>query len=97
MFWDRAHSFCVTFLSVGRAWGAESSGAETLILTPVPPTFLKYSRVFVKGEMELPVWGMLDYAVGGDEDKGKTGALEVEWRRVPRRRVRRNPMRKAQI
>ena len=40
------------------------------VLTPVPPSFLKYSRVF---EMELPVWGILDYAAGGDEDEWKSG------------------------
>ena len=40
------------------------------VLTPVPPSFLKYSCVF---EMELPVWGILDYAAGGDEDEWKSG------------------------
>ena len=89
--------------------GAVSSSTEMHVLTPVPPSFLKYSRVFVKGEMELPIWGMLDYA-GGDEDEWKKGVAGVEWGRVPylqwgkgegagaqRRRVRRNLMRKAQM
>ena len=90
---------------------SESSGeAEMHVLTPVPPAFLKHSRVLVKGEMELPVWGMLDYAAGGDDDEWKNGVAGVEWGRVPylqwgkgegagsqRRRVRRNLMRKAQM
>ena len=88
----------------------ESSEAEMHVLTSVPPTFLKRSRVFVKGEMELPVWGMLDYSAGGDDDEWKNGVAGVEWGRVPylqwgkgegagsqRRRVRRNLMRKAQM
>ena len=88
----------------------ELLGAEMHVLTPVPPSFLRYSRVFVKGEMELPIWGMLDYAAGGDEDEWKNGVAGVEWGRVPylqwgkgegagaqRRRVRRNLMRKAQM
>jgi len=88
----------------------ESSEAEMHVLTPVPPAFLKHSRVFVKGEMELPVWGMLDYTAGGDDDEWKNGVAGVEWGRVPylqwgkgegagsqRRRVRRNLMRKAQM
>src|SRR6266550_7935276 len=53
------------------------------VLTPVPPAFLKHSRVFVKGEMELPVWGMLDYTAGGDDDEWKNGVAGVEWGRVP--------------
>ena len=60
-----------------------SSCTEMHVLTPVPPAFLKHSRVFVKGEMELPVWGMLDYTAGGDEDEWKNGVAGVEWGRVP--------------
>jgi hypothetical protein len=43
-------------------------------------SLIPHSRVFVKGEMELPVWGMLDYAAGGDE--WKSGGAGVEWGRV---------------
>lgn len=31
------------------------------ILTPVPPSLLQKTRVLVKGDMELPVWGWLDF------------------------------------
>ncbi|KAF8630247.1 hypothetical protein AX15_003024 [Amanita polypyramis BW_CC] len=83
---------------------------EMHVLTPLPPSLLKHTRVFVKGEMELPVWGMLDYVAGGDEEGWKNGVAGVERGRVPylqwgkgegvgaeRRRVRRNLMRKAQM
>lgn len=74
------------------------------ILTPVPPAILARCRVIVKGELELPIWGMLDFT---DANEGVAG---VEKGRVPylqwgkseglggeRRRVRRNLMRKAQM
>lgn len=74
------------------------------ILTPVPPAILARCRVIVKGELELPIWGMLDFT---DVNEGVAG---VEKGRVPylqwgkseglggeRRRVRRNLMRKAQM
>ncbi|KAG1895242.1 uncharacterized protein F5891DRAFT_1059852 [Suillus fuscotomentosus] len=74
------------------------------MLTPVSPTILARCRVIVKGELELPIWGMLDFT---DANEGVAG---VEKGRVPylqwgkseglggeRRRVRRNLMRKAQM
>ena len=76
------------------------------LLTPIPPAYLatKQPRVLVKGDLEIPVWGMLDYREGSDG-----GALGYERDRVPylrwgkgeglggeRRRVRRNLMRKGQ-
>ncbi|KAK2465839.1 hypothetical protein APHAL10511_001480 [Amanita phalloides] len=83
---------------------------EMHVLTPVPPSLLKHSRIFVKGEMDLPVWGMLDYAAGDDDDGWKNGVAGMDWGRVPylqwgkgegvgseRRRIRRNLMRKAQM
>ncbi|KAI5982244.1 hypothetical protein EDC04DRAFT_2844579, partial [Pisolithus marmoratus] len=75
------------------------------ILTPLPPSVLGYARVLIKGELELPIWGMLDFREG--EEGGIAG---VEREQVPylqwgkgeglgsqRRRVRRNLMRKAQM
>jgi polynucleotide 5'-hydroxyl-kinase GRC3/NOL9 len=74
------------------------------ILTPVPPAVLTRCRIIVKGELELPIWGMLDFR---DANEGVAG-VEKGW--VPylqwgkgeglggeRRRVRRNLMRKAQM
>ncbi|KIK10566.1 hypothetical protein PISMIDRAFT_690951 [Pisolithus microcarpus 441] len=75
------------------------------ILTPLPPSILGHARVLVKGDFELPIWGMLDFREGEEE-----GIAGVERERVPylqwgkgeglgseRRRVRRNLMRKAQM
>ncbi|KAJ3496367.1 hypothetical protein NMY22_g19822 [Coprinellus aureogranulatus] len=39
----------------------EAGRVDLQILTPVPPEMLSSTRVLVKGEMELPVWGMLDF------------------------------------
>jgi polynucleotide 5'-hydroxyl-kinase GRC3/NOL9 len=84
--------------------GISPSSPHMHILTPVPPAVLARCRVIVKGELELPIWGMLDFR---DANEGVAG---VEKGRVPylqwgkgeglggeRRRVRRNLMRKAQM
>ena len=81
-----------------------SSSLYLHILTPLPPPILARARVLIKGELELPIWGMLDFR---EEDGGVAG---VERGQVPylqwgkgegvgseRRRVRRNLMRKAQM
>lgn len=73
------------------------------VLTPLPLNVLE-TRALVKGELELPVWGMLDFR---DEEGGVAG---VERGHVPylqwgkgeglgseKRRVRRNLMRRAQV
>lgn len=84
--------------------GISPSSSHMHVLTPVPPALLSRCRVVIKGELELPIWGMLDFR---DANEGVAG---VEKGRVPylqwgkgeglggeRRRVRRNLMRKAQM
>jgi len=84
--------------------GISPSSSHMHVLTPVPPALLARCRVIIKGELELPIWGMLDFR---DANEGVAG---VEKGRVPylqwgkgeglggeRRRVRRNLMRKAQM
>ncbi|KAM6499009.1 hypothetical protein JOM56_006957 [Amanita muscaria] len=101
----RSVSHCSPLAATRTTAGVEK---ELHVLTPVPPSLLKHARILVKGEMELPVWGMLDYS--GDEDGWKKGVTGVEWEKVPylqwgkgegvgaeKRRVRRNLMRKAQM
>lgn len=73
------------------------------VLTPLPHHLLAKSRVLVKGEMELPIWGMLDFrnedGVAGVE-KGKVPYLQ--WGKgegigTERRKIRRNLMRRSQV
>ncbi|KAI0829227.1 hypothetical protein BC628DRAFT_1359721 [Trametes gibbosa] len=93
-------------LGLVRAVSCSSSKPSIQLLTPVPPYLLSSARVLVMGEMQLPVWGMLDFRTlddGGD-------VAGYERSRVPflrwgkgegaggeRRRVRRNLMRKGQM
>ena len=80
------------------------------ILTPVPLSHLAMVRVLVMGEIQLPIWGMLDYRVaeeaagtltGVDYDKvpflcwASGGAVAIHGSR--KKRVRRNLMRKSQV
>ena len=76
------------------------------VLTPLPPHLLAKCRIVVKGEMELPIWGMLDFRVDGES--GSVAGVEkskvpyLQWGKGEgiggeRRRVRRNLMRKGQM
>jgi polynucleotide 5'-hydroxyl-kinase GRC3/NOL9 len=83
------------------------------MLTPLPHRLLASARVLVKGEMELPVWGMLDFRNFNKGDGTHSGDVAgVEWDKVPflqwgkapegvmgaeKRRVRRNLMRRGQM
>ncbi|KAL4063260.1 Pre-mRNA cleavage complex II protein Clp1-domain-containing protein [Scleroderma yunnanense] len=82
-----------------------SSSLYLHVLTPLPPAILAHTRVLIKGDLELPIWGMLDFREG--EEGGVAG---IEKGQVPylqwgkgegvgseRRRVRRNLMRRAQM
>ncbi|KAG6915192.1 hypothetical protein DXG01_012788 [Tephrocybe rancida] len=74
------------------------------VLTPIPHSLLVDGRVLVKGELELPIWGMLDHTSNGGQVAG------VENEKVPflqwgkgegvggeKRRIRRNLMRRGQM
>ncbi|KAI8984899.1 hypothetical protein BD414DRAFT_417604 [Trametes punicea] len=76
------------------------------IITPVPPSLLHSARVLVMGELQLPVWGMLDFRTldDGAEIAGYERAKVpyLRWGKGEgvggeRRRVRRNLMRKGQL
>ncbi|TBU27745.1 hypothetical protein BD311DRAFT_664935 [Dichomitus squalens] len=83
-----------------------SPSSRIHLLTPVPSHLLGSARVLVMGELQLPVWGMLDYRTlddGGDiagYDREKVPYLrwgKGEGAGGERRRVRRNLMRRAQM
>ncbi|TDL17675.1 hypothetical protein BD410DRAFT_729767 [Rickenella mellea] len=84
-----------------------SGNAHVLhIVTPVPTSMLATARCMVKGEVELPIWGMLDWREfenGKAKDKERAENVPfLQWSRgegvgADRRRVRRNLMRKAQM
>ena len=83
------------------------------MLTPLPHQLLASARVLVKGEMELPVWGMLDFRNFNEGNGVHSGDVAgVVWDKVPflqwgkapegvmgseKRRVRRNLMRRGQM
>ncbi|KAJ7765438.1 hypothetical protein DFH07DRAFT_810597 [Mycena maculata] len=75
------------------------------IITPLPPQLFSKCRVLVKGEMELPVWGMLDFRSDNDGDIAgveKSKVPYMQWGKGEglggeKRRVRRNLMRKGQM
>ncbi|EGO04216.1 hypothetical protein SERLA73DRAFT_118483 [Serpula lacrymans var. lacrymans S7.3] len=86
--------------------GVSPSSPHLHVLTPLDPSVLGRCRVVVKGEMEVPVWGMLDFRSEGGEggvagyERGKVPYLQ--WGKgegvgAERRRVRRNLMRKGQM
>lgn len=87
--------------------GVHATTQTLHILTPVSPSLSSKCHVLVKGELELPVWGFLDYREGHGD-----GVAGVKWGKVPylqmgggepgaiggaRRRVRKNLMRRGQI
>ncbi|KAI0676648.1 hypothetical protein C8Q78DRAFT_987253 [Trametes maxima] len=83
-----------------------STQTRLQLLTPVPSHLLGAARVLVMGELQLPVWGMLDFRTlddGGEiagYERGKVPYLrwgKGEGAGGERRRVRRNLMRKGQM
>lgn len=80
------------------------------MLTPIPTPLLSHARVIVKGELELPIWGMLDFRTLDNGENGDVAGVEknrvpfLQWGKnaegvvgAEKRRVRRNLMRKGQM
>ena len=91
-------------LALVRALSPTSSHMH--MVTPVPPHVLADGRVLVKGELELPIWGLLDFRNEGGEMTTKGVDLQkapfLRWGKnegigTERRRIRRNLMRKGQM
>jgi polynucleotide 5'-hydroxyl-kinase GRC3/NOL9 len=94
------------FLSncLGLALVRSLSATRMQLITPVPPELLGRCRVLVKGEIEIPIWGMLDFRA---EKEGNVVGVEtskvpyLRWGKTEglgggKKRVRRNLMRKSQ-
>jgi polynucleotide 5'-hydroxyl-kinase GRC3/NOL9 len=81
------------------------SATRMQMLTPVPPELLSRCRVLVKGEIEIPIWGMLDFRAENYDDVAGIEASKVPYLRWGKaeglgggkRKVRRNLMRKSQL
>lgn len=74
------------------------------IISPIPVTSLSLCRVLVKGELTLPLWGMIDGRHEGDD------AASIDFRKAPylqwgpttavgaiKRRIRKNIIRRGQV
>jgi len=96
---DPASSNCIGLALVR---GVSNDGSKLQLLTPVPPQRLANVRILVMGELQLPVWGWLDFR---GAESGAGSGVDVpflRWGRSAgaggeRRRVRRNIMRRAQM
>jgi len=80
------------------------SATQMQLITPVPPAVLGRCRVLIKGEIEIPVWGMLDFRAENDDNVAgveKSKVPYLRWGKTEglgggKRRIRRNLMRKSQ-
>ena len=81
------------------------SDTRMQMITPVPPALLGRCRILVKGEIEIPVWGMLDFRAENDDNVAgieKSKVPYLRWGKAEglgggKKRVRRNLMRKSQL
>jgi polynucleotide 5'-hydroxyl-kinase GRC3/NOL9 len=93
---DPTSSSC---LALALVRGVSGDGSKLQLLTPAPLETLASARVMVMGELQLPVWGWLDFR----NLEGTPGDVPfLRWGRgagagSERRRVRRNIMRRAQM
>ena len=96
---DPTSSTCVGLALVR---GVSSDGSKLQLLTPVPPERLADARILVMGELQLPVWGLLDFRSAEGGDGLGVDVPFLRWGRSAgaggeRRRVRRNILRRAQM
>jgi polynucleotide 5'-hydroxyl-kinase GRC3/NOL9 len=61
----------------------ETRTLRAQLLTPLPPVQLTRARVAVKGEIELPIWGMLDRNQNSVEGRGGEGIVDSDKVSVP--------------
>ena len=81
------------------------SATRMQLITPVPPELLGRCRVLIKGEVEIPIWGMLDLRAENNDNVAGVGMTKVPYLRWGKteglgggkKRIRRNLMRKSQL
>lgn len=91
---------------------SSSTPAYLHLLTPIPYPHLSQSRVLVKGELELPIWAMLDFRTFFENGQEIGNVVGVEPEYVPylqwgkssqgvlgagKRKIRRNLLRRGQL
>jgi polynucleotide 5'-hydroxyl-kinase GRC3/NOL9 len=96
---DPASSHCIGLALVR---GVSNDGSKLQLLTPVPPERLANARILVMGELQLPVWGWLDFRSAEGSPGSGVDVPFLRWGRSAgaggeRRRVRRNILRRAQM
>ena len=96
---DPASSYC---LGLALVRGVSNDGSKIQLLTPVPPEILVNARILVMGELQLPVWGWLDFRSAEGRAHPGVDVPFLRWSRSAgagseRRKVRRNIMRRAQM
>ena len=90
---------------IGLALIRSLSATRMQMITPVPPALLGRCRILVKGEIEIPIWGMLDFRTETEETVAgieKSKVPYLRWGKTGgsgggKRRIRRNLMRKSQL
>jgi len=96
---DPSSSNC---LGLALVRGVSHDGSKLQLLTPVPPETLADARVLLMGELQLPVWGWLDFRSAEGSAGTSVDVPFLRWGRSAgagseRRRVRRNIMRRGQM
>ncbi len=96
---DPASSNCIGLAFIR---GVSNDGSKLHLLTPVPLERLVNARILVMGELQLPVWGWLDFRSAESDAGSGVDVPFLRWGRSAgagseRRRVRRNIMRRAQM
>ncbi|EAU80730.2 GRC3 [Coprinopsis cinerea okayama7 len=55
--------------------GSDNQTPLLQVLTPVPTSYLPAARTWVKGELEMPVWGLLDWRAWGSHSSADNGVV----------------------
>ncbi|KIJ29708.1 hypothetical protein M422DRAFT_188032, partial [Sphaerobolus stellatus SS14] len=65
-------------IGLGFIRGVDPNRHVLQLITPVPPAELSKCTILVKGELDMPVWGFLDF-----RQDTAAGVAGVKWEKVP--------------